>query len=103
MSVKNCQKKLLVNAIGAYHIAKITGELNIKFVQISTDHFASPYQKARLENDDLVPINQYGLSKKFSEIYTLGFNKNALVIRTNFFGLGWKEKNFLSKIGRAHV
>lgn len=92
------EKAFLVNAIGAYHLAKITSDLRIKFIQISTDHYASPNQIPRSEDEVLEPVNQYGLSKLYGEKYVLNFNPEAMVVRTNFFGLHSKKQTFLSDI-----
>ena len=92
------EKAFLVNAIGAYHLAKITSDLKIKFIQISTDHYASPNQIPRSEDEVFEPVNQYGLSKLYGEKYVMNFNPEAMIVRTNFFGLHSKKQTFLSDI-----
>jgi dTDP-4-dehydrorhamnose reductase len=92
------EKAFMVNAIGAYHLAKITSDLKVKFIQISTDHYASPNQIPRSEDEVLEPVNQYGLSKLYGEKYVMNFNPDAMIVRTNFFGLCSKKNTFLSAI-----
>ena len=92
------EKAFLVNAIGAYHLAKITSDLKVKFIQISTDHYASPHQIPRSEEEVLEPVNQYGLSKLYGEKYVMNFNPEAMIVRTNFFGLHSKKQTFLSDL-----
>lgn len=75
-----------LNAAVPSRVAKLAKSRNIKFIQISTDHFYSDIKKPRSEDDVVTPINQYGFSKFHAEKSILSNNSNSLVLRTNFFG-----------------
>jgi len=69
-------------------IAKITSDLKIKLIHISTDHLFDGKKIKYSENDNLNPLNTYGKSKALGEQEVIKNDKNALIIRTNFFGNG---------------
>jgi dTDP-4-dehydrorhamnose reductase len=105
-NVDECEKRpeasMLMNAIFPASLAKLTSKLGIKLIHISTDHFESEAIDKRNEADPVWPINQYGFSKLLAENYVVNFDTNAIIIRTNFFGLtkdsnhllGWMVNNF---------
>ncbi len=69
-----------------FRLAKISADLNIRFIHISTDHFGSPKNTPRTELDLSYGINQYGFTKIMAEKLVLSGNPESLVLRTNFFG-----------------
>jgi dTDP-4-dehydrorhamnose reductase len=69
-----------------FRLAKLTSELDIRFIHISTDHFASIKNSPRGESDLLYGINQYGFTKIMAEKLILRENPKSLILRTNFFG-----------------
>ena len=69
-------------------LAQVTKELNVKLVHISTDHLFDGLKVFCKETDIPKPLNYYAKSKLQGEKNVFSVNKNALVIRTNFFGNG---------------
>jgi len=91
-SVEECQENpelaYSLNGDLPGYIAKITSDLNIKFIQISTDHLFDGEKKNYSEQSTPSPLNIYSKSKLDGEKKTLFNNSNSLIIRTNFFGNG---------------
>jgi dTDP-4-dehydrorhamnose reductase len=69
-------------------IAKMTSELGIKLIHISTDHLFDGKSKNYTEEAKTMPLNIYSKSKLLGENEVIKNDKNALIIRTNFFGNG---------------
>lgn len=74
------------NSSLAIMLSKICKKKNIKFVHISTDHLYSKLIPFKNEKIKCNPINVYARQKLMAEKGILFNNKNALVLRTNFFG-----------------
>jgi dTDP-4-dehydrorhamnose reductase len=95
-SVDACHQRpeasVLVNAIGARNISQAAKAANARLIHISTDHFASHANIPRSETDQIFPVNQYGNSKLLAEGLVAGDDPKALIIRTNFFGVGRIER-----------
>lgn len=85
-----------VNTELARNVAEITSRLDIKLVHISTDHLFSGQASYAKETDMPHPVNVYAQSKLNAEHEVLKFNKNALIIRTNFFGWGYGARQSFS-------
>ena len=77
-----------INANFAGEIADIANNLGIKFLHISTDHLFDGLSAYISEDSATTPLNIYGSSKALGEEKVLRHNKDALVIRCNFFGWG---------------
>ena len=77
-------------------IAKACFDSKIKFVHISTDHLFNGENAFVNEMQKYSPLNIYGETKGEGEQTVLNNNKDALVIRTNFFGWGPGYKNSFS-------
>lgn len=87
-----------INTLWIYNLAKITNELNIDFINISTDYvFDWENKNWYKENNECNPINNYWLSKYLGEKLSLQENKNSINIRTSWL-YGWWEnfKNFVN-------
>lgn len=69
-------------------LSKVSSRLNTKLVHISTDHVFDGNDKFYSEDSHPIPINIYAKSKLLGETEVLKNNKEAIVIRTNFFGNG---------------
>ena len=69
-------------------LAKSCGSSGVKFIHISTDHLFDGKKTNYIESDIPNPLNNYAKSKLEGEKKVLSENKNALIIRTNFFGNG---------------
>ena len=89
-----------INVLFPQYAAKITGEFGIKFIQISTDNFESIPGEIRNEKVICHPVNAYGRSKIMADYFISVENKDAIIIRTSFFGyeMNSKADNLLSKI-----
>ncbi|MCX7777365.1 MAG: dTDP-4-dehydrorhamnose reductase [Armatimonadetes bacterium] len=72
-----------VNALAVWHIAVLCSKAKVKLVQISTDYVFdgeknSPYTEADVPN----PINVYGLTKFFGEMFVRNYCDEHLIVRT---------------------
>jgi dTDP-4-dehydrorhamnose reductase len=85
-----------VNVDLAKNIATACSSQDVKLVHISTDHLFSSNQELFSEQSTPSPINNYAKTKLKGEQKVLENCKNALVIRTNFFGWGAKYRQSFS-------
>jgi len=92
----NPKKSKVLNTNIPEKLSKISNNLNINYVQISTDHLFDGNNIFYTERSVLNPINQYAKSKAEGENKVLQNNSNALIIRTNFFGKGPEYKSSFS-------
>ena len=97
LNAQNCN---LVNTIFPSHLASYTYKLGIKLIHLSTDHYQSDLNEPRTEFTKVRAVNNYGRSKLDAELLIKKENRDALIIRTNFFGyeLGNKNMMLLSNI-----
>ena len=65
-------------------------------IHISTDHLFSGDKSFSREGDLPNPLNEYARSKLLAEKIVMEEFENALIIRTNFFGWGHKNRQSLS-------
>lgn len=72
----------------AKNFAIACNQRSIKLIHISTDHLFSGNKKFYSEICDTNPLNKYAETKLLAEKQVLKYSKNALIIRTNFFGWG---------------
>jgi len=91
VNVEHCEIRpeaaWLINTSLAANLALKCIEKNIKFIQISTDHFISQSNLPISENDIVAPLNQYSFTKLAAEDSIKLINPHALIVRTNFIGL----------------
>jgi UDP-4-amino-4,6-dideoxy-N-acetyl-beta-L-altrosamine transaminase/dTDP-4-dehydrorhamnose reductase len=87
-----------VNVDLAKNIAIACSDKGVKLVHISTDHLFSDNQKLVTEEAKTNPVNNYAKTKLLGEQRALENCKDALVIRTNFFGWGTKYRQSFSDI-----
>lgn len=93
------EKSWIINCRLPADIAEICNINNIKFVHISTDHYLNITNVKLLETDSINLINQYSYTKFYAEKMILKGNKNAIVIRSNFFHFDFKNPtSFLDKL-----
>jgi len=85
-----------VNVDLAKNIAIACNDQGVKLVHISTDHLFSGDQEFSTEESPANPVNSYAKSKLLGEQQVLKNCKEALVIRTNFFGWGTKYRQSFS-------
>jgi dTDP-4-dehydrorhamnose reductase len=77
-----------INGILPRNLAKVCCDLGIKFVHISTDHLFDGTERFVCEETSPKPLNAYGYSKALGEEGVLQNNKDALIVRCNFFTWG---------------
>lgn len=83
---ENPQKAWLRNTRFPCYISRLCNELDIKFVQISTDHYFSGAGYAKNSEDAHIRLsNEYALSKYSAEILVKQ-NPQSLIVRTNIIG-----------------
>tara|TARA_B100001250_G_scaffold149451_1_gene128017 strand:+ start:14137 stop:16266 length:2130 start_codon:yes stop_codon:yes gene_type:complete len=91
-NVENCEinpdKAHNVNADIPGTISSVCRDLGVKFVHISTDHLFDGSSKNINEDDEPNPLNIYAKTKLKGEKNVLDNNKDALIIRTNFYTYG---------------
>lgn len=88
-----------VNSKLAGSLASICSKSDIGFIHISTDHLFSDQRKIYTEIDKPDPQNVYALSKLYGEEEVLSVCKDALIIRSNFYGHGLSyRQSFSDKI-----
>ncbi|UZE92312.1 MAG: dTDP-4-dehydrorhamnose reductase [Methanosarcinales archaeon] len=82
------EEAFMVNAIGARNVALVCNEKRMKNVYISTDFiFDGEKEEPYHENDNINPINIYGLSKYAGEILTRNYCRRFYIIRSaSLFG-----------------
>ncbi len=86
-----------VNADLPGELAKLTRELGIKMVQISTDAVFDGEQGNYVETDLPNPLSVYASTKLEGEQQVLDANPEAIVARVNFFGWSLTGKRSLSE------
>ena len=77
-----------INGTLPANLAKVCGDLGVKFVHISTDHLFDGTKPFVSEEECLKPLNAYGYSKALGEEGVLENNQEALIVRCNFFAWG---------------
>lgn len=90
---QNEEKCNQINNLLPSTLAYYTDLLGIKLVHISTDHYQSELNVPRTESSKVWAVNNYGKSKIEAENNIMLLNKDALIIRTNFFGFESNHKN----------
>ncbi len=94
-NVDNCEKwpelAWRENVEAATNLAIACFNSGAKYIQISTDHFDSPFTGCRGENCSPFAVNYYGYTKLMAEKMITNAAPNSLIIRTNFFGIGKRE------------
>ena len=83
-----CQKK----------ISKISKNNGIKFIHISTDHLFDGKKGNYSEEDAIFPLNNYAKTKALAEEEVLKNNDKSLIIRSNFYGWGPKNRKSFSDL-----
>lgn len=78
----------LVNTSLPQIISKLCDSMKIKFIHISSDHLFDGSKSFYKESELTHPLNYYSNTKVMSEKLVNKFNKNALIVRTNFYAWG---------------
>lgn len=100
-NIEICEKNISLSKKSNYtlpvNLAKFSKELNLKYVFISTDNFKFKAKKLS-ENSKTESLNIYSIHKKKAENEILKINPKSLIIRTNFYCFGDKERQSFSDI-----
>lgn len=98
-NIKDCEinreKALNLNVKLPNYIASITSKFDVKYVQISTDHFLTPETRPIKETDTVATVNIYGETKLACEELLKSKYTDVIIARTNFFGQDSIRKNSL--------
>jgi len=99
-NVEECEFNIIlaqeVNVDLAQNIATACSNQGVKLVHISTDHLFSGEQELATEDTGPNPVNNYAITKLQGEQKILKYCKEALIIRTNFFGWGTNYRQSFS-------
>ncbi len=92
------QRAFNVNAIGTRNMAQAARNAAAYLIYLSTDYVfdgnkTQPYD----ENDEPNPVNYYGLTKFYGELYVRELTLHHLVVRTSWL-FGPNGKNFIDTI-----
>lgn len=89
----------LVNHLSIKNLVKVSNELNIGLIHISTDYVFDGLKNSKYsETDKTNPINYYGKTKLLGEKIILNSSlKNSLIIRTSWL-YSYSGNNFFTKI-----
>lgn len=91
---KDLTKK--INILSTKNIVEDITDRDVKLVYISTDSVYDGVKGGFSEDDNVNPLNYYGLSKYEGELEVLK-KENSLVLRTNIFGWNMQDKNSLAE------
>jgi len=89
---KNVETCNTLNNLLPSYLAFYTNKMGIKLIHISTDHFQSELNEPRTEFTKVWAVNNYGKTKIDAENNIMAKDRNALIIRTNFFGFEANHK-----------
>ena len=94
--IDRCEKNIkLCSEINIYYtkyLVKIAKKYNIKLIFISSDQIYNGKKNSYNEKNKTTPINEYGKSKVIAENLIKKYLVNYLIIRTNFYGVGTRNK-----------
>jgi dTDP-4-dehydrorhamnose reductase len=80
-----------INVLSTKHLVKCVDNKNIKLIYISTDAVYDGVRGNFSEDNNINPLNYYGLSKYEGEL-EIAKKENSLVFRTNIFGWNIQQK-----------
>ena len=84
------------NAVIARNVACAVASRNIPLIHISTDHLFAGDRSFYQENDPPQPLNEYGRTKALAEAWVQAAYPQALIVRTNFFCWGHRQRRSFS-------
>lgn len=85
-----------VNAGIAKNVAIVAENKKIDLIHISTDHLFNGNSSFYKEDSTPEPLNEYSKSKLLAEKWVQEVCPKALILRTNFFCWGYKQRQSLS-------
>ncbi|ADU67179.1 dTDP-4-dehydrorhamnose reductase [Desulfurispirillum indicum S5] len=93
-----CENAFRINEKGAAHLARISGDLGIPFIHISTDFvFDGTKTVPYVEGDVPNPLGVYGASKLAGEEAVMSANDRSTIVRTSWL-YSSRGKNFVKTI-----
>ncbi len=99
-SVEGCEtypdKAQSENSDMAASIATVANNRGIKFVHISTDHLFQGDRPMYTESSTAQPLNEYAKTKLLAETEVAKACRDALIVRTNFYGWGHQFRHSFS-------
>lgn len=84
------------NAMISQNVAQASASNDIKLIHISTDHLFAGDSRFYSENSPTQPLNEYARSKLLAEMWVQQACPQALIVRTNFFGWGYAQRQSFS-------
>ena len=95
----NEEEARLINSFGAKNLAKLSRELEVPFVQISTDYvFSGAQDEPWREDQETNPLSVYGKTKSEGEQEVLSeYSSGSYIIRTAWLYSPWR-RNFVKTI-----
>lgn len=97
-SEDNRETAFAVNAIGTQNISRAARNSNSRLIYLSTDYvFDGTKGEPYVETDEPNPINYYGLTKLYGELYVAQLTLHHLIVRTSWL-FGPNGKNFVDTI-----
>ena len=94
----NPEKTKLPNYTLPNILSKISYKKSIKFIHFSTDHLYSNNKSFKKEEEKTIAINHYARQKLLAEKKINSNNKNALIIRTNFYSHSIDEDKSINSL-----
>jgi dTDP-4-dehydrorhamnose reductase len=87
-----------VNALGTMNVARAARDSDAHLVYLSTDYvFNGTKSEPYLEDDEPDPINYYGRTKLYGELYVRDLTARYLIVRTSWL-FGPLGRNFVDRI-----
>lgn len=87
-----------INAIGARNLAKVSKDMGIRLIHVSTDSVFDGKEGGYSENSEPNPINTYAKTKLEGESFVSQHANDYVIVRTNLYGLNPQGKHLLNWI-----
>ena len=93
-----------VNAQAPGELARVSADMEIPFIHVSTDYVFSGQGGPWLENSSTEPLNIYGLSKRAGERAVMKANAKSVIVRTSwiFSSFGRNFVKTMVRLGAGH-
>ncbi|MDJ0651924.1 MAG: dTDP-4-dehydrorhamnose reductase [Simkaniaceae bacterium] len=91
------EKAHALNAKAVALLAKLSKKKGNKFIHFSTDYVFNGAKKAYGEEDEKIPLSEYGKSKEMGERFLMKHYPDALLVRTSWL-FGKEGKDFVKKM-----
>jgi len=93
-----------VNAQAPGELARVSADMEIPFIHVSTDYVFSGQGGPWLESSSTEPLNIYGLSKRAGERAVMKANAKSVIVRTSwiFSSFGRNFVKTMVRLGAGH-